>query len=221
MRQLKLISPSKQTLLAIALVCLALSAVALAQDPNPPAAKPAGPTVELSLIVTDANNKSLNTIDKTQIRVLEDKVEQTVLSVAPDQRPVDCGIAIDASGSFRRLIESTIEAAKFIVVNRQPKDEIFLERFISTEKIQRLNDFSRDVDVLTAAIDSIRVEGGQSAVIDALYTAAHYVAEHNRGLDRRKVLVVFTDGEDRKSLYSLDKLLKLLLQEKVQILLLA
>jgi Ca-activated chloride channel family protein len=213
----RLSSIIKTAISALALVSLALSSTLFAQEPNPPAAKPAGPTVKLSLIVTDSKDKSLNVISKDDVRVVEEKVEQTVLSVEPDARPVDLGIAIDASGSVRRFINPIIEAARLIVVNRQPKDEIFLERFISTDKIQKLQDFSSDEKVLTKALDSMFVEGGQSAVIDAVYTAAHYVAEHNRNSDRRKALVVFTDGEDRNSYYNIEKLLKLLHKEKVQV----
>ena len=57
---------------------------------------------------------------------MEDKVEQTVLSVEADVRPVDLGIAIDCSGSVFRYLEPIINGAKLMVVNRNPKDEIFL-----------------------------------------------------------------------------------------------
>lgn len=197
-----------------AILVLALGATLLAQEP---AAKPAGPTVQLSLIVTDSKNKSVNTISKEDIHLVEDKVEQSVLSLEPDVRPVDLGLVIDASGSMRTLIGSTVEAARLVVVNRQPKDEIFIERFVSTDKIQRLQDFTSDENVLTNALGQIYVEGGQSAVVDAVYTGAHYVAEHNRNSDRRNTLVVFTDGEDRASTTKLEKLLGLLHEEKVQV----
>ena len=54
MKQLNLI-------IEAAILVLALSSALLAQEP---AAKPAGPTVQLSLIVTDSKNKSLNTVSK-------------------------------------------------------------------------------------------------------------------------------------------------------------
>ena len=207
----------KTTTLALALASLALSSTLFAQEPSPPAAKPSGPTIRLSLIVTDSKDKSLNAISKDDIRVEEDKVEQTVVSVEPDVRPVDLGIAIDASGSIRRFITPIIDGARLIVVNRRPTDEIFLERFISTDKIEKLQDFSRDEKVLTKALDSLYVEAGQSAVIDAVFIATQYVAGHNANSDRRKALVVFTDGEDRNSYYNIEKLLKLLHKEKVQV----
>jgi Ca-activated chloride channel family protein len=88
---------------------------------------------------------------------------------------------------------------------------------VSSDKIQKLQDFSSDENALTKALDQIYVEGGQSAVIDAIYIAAQYTAEHNRNLDRRKGMVIFTDGEDRKSYYNLEKLLQLLRKERVQV----
>ena len=200
-----------------AILTLVLSSTLLAQEPTPPAAKPAGPIVRLSLIVTDSKDKSLNAISKDDFRVLEDKVEQTLLSVDADVRPVDLGIAIDASGSVRRYLEPVIKGAKLIIVNREPKDEIFLERFISSDKIETVHDFTSDQKLLTSAVESIYVEGGQSAVIDAVYMAAEHIAGHNRNLDRRKALVVFTDGEDRNSYYNAEKLLTLLHKERIQI----
>jgi Ca-activated chloride channel family protein len=207
----------KSTILGLALVSLALSSTLFAQNPSPPAAKPPGPTIRLSLIVTDSKDKSVDTISKDDVRLVEDKVEQTVMSVEPDVRPVDLGIAIDASGSVRRFIEPIVEGARLIIVNRQPNDEIFLERFVSSDKITKLQDFSSDEKVLTKALDTVYVEAGQSAVIDAVYIAAQYVAGHNRSSDRRKALVVFTDGEDRNSYYKLEKLLELLHKENVQV----
>lgn len=196
---------------------LALSWTLLAQEPTSPTPKPAGLTVRLSLIVIDSKDKSLDAVSKDALRVMEDKVEQTILTVEPDVRPIDLGIAIDASGSVRRFIEPIIEGARLIIVNREPQDEIFLERFISSDKIERLQDFTSDRKVLTSALDSVYIEHGQSAVIDAVYIGAQYIAGHNRNSDRRKALVLFTDGEDRNSYYNLEKLLTLLHKERIQI----
>lgn len=180
---------------------------------------PAGPQVELSLIVTDKGNKSVNTIRKDGIRVIEDKVEQTILSVDTDQRPIDFGLVIDSSGSFVRLIEAGLEAARLIIVNRRPADEIFIERFISSDKIQKVHDFSSDGNALVQALNTIQLEGGQSAVIDAVYIAAQYIAQHNAtsAASRRKAVVIITDGEDRNSYYKIEHLTKLLVQENIQV----
>lgn len=201
---------------SVTLILVALLPVAPAQDP--PAPKPSGPVVELSLIVTDKDRQSFDTISKDEIRITEDKVEQTVLSVERDNRPIDYGLLIDSSNSLRRLIASAVEAAKMIVVNRRGSDQIFIEGFISSDKIQTLHEFSTDSNALLESLKLIRLEGGQSAIIDALYLAAEHVAEHNKTVaNRRKALVIITDGEDRNSYHKMNALMTLLREKGIQV----
>ena len=210
MRRLNLI---KTAILALTLVSLALSSTLLAQD-----AKPSGRTVELGMIVTDSNKKAIDKIQKEDVRVIEDKTEQTVLSVDRDDRPIDLVLAIDSSGSVRSLFPTVLESARVIVANRRPEDEILVERFIGSEKIESMQDFTRDGKLLLTAIDKFFIEKGQSAVIDALYVAANAFAKFNKtGTDRRKVVVIITDGEDRNSFYKQEQLVKFLHQTDVQV----
>ncbi len=182
------------------------------------AQNPAGPVVELSLIVTNKNRKSLKAINKDEIRIIEDKVEQTVLSVERDDRPIDYGLLIDCSNSLRRLFGPAVEAAKVIVNNRRASDEIFIESFISSDKIIRLHEFSKDSNALLDSLKLINIEGGKSAVIDALYLGAEHVAEHNKSTpNRRKALVIITDGEDRESNQKFEDLITLLREKGIQV----
>ena len=199
----------------VALIILIVLAL-LAQDPVPP--KPAGPIVELSMIVTDKDRKSVEMIDKSDIRIIEDKVEQTVLSVERDDRPMDYALIIDSSNSLRRLLPAAVEAAKLIIINRRGSDEIFIETFISSDKIEKLQEFTIDNTALIESLKLIRIEGGQSAVIDALYLGAEYVAQHNKTAEsRRKAIVIITDGEDRNSYHKLENLVSLLQKNRIQV----
>lgn len=194
------------------IVCLMIAVLSAAF------AQASGPRVELSLIVTDKENKSVSTLRKEDVRVFEDNVEQTILSLETDERPVDLGIAIDSSGSFRKLLPAALEVAKMTIVSRGPNDQVFLERFVNTEKIQRIQDFTSDKNALLKALDTLYVEHGQSAVIDAVYTAVNYVAEHNKDVPgRRKAVLIITDGEDRNSYYKAEKLIDLLHERRVQV----
>jgi Ca-activated chloride channel homolog len=201
-------------LIVVVLLCVALVPSARAQAP----AAPAGPVVALSMIVTDKDNKGVNTIRKEQIRVFEEGTEQTLLSIEADERPVDYVIALDSSGSLNRLFGSALEAAKVIIVNRRPEDQIAFVRFVGHDNIEKVQEFSTDRDVLLKALDGSYLERGQSAVIDALYVSTQYVDEHNKANEnRRKVLVVITDGEDRNSYYKQPDLIKLLHETGVQV----
>src|SRR6266446_7613536 len=95
---------------------------------------PRGPDVKLSLIVIDRDGRPLNDLTKNEVAIFEDKIPQTVSSFSEDKRPVDYGIAIDCSGSFRNLLDPIIDAAKLLIEDQKDNDQTFIERFISSEK---------------------------------------------------------------------------------------
>jgi len=92
------------------------AAVVSAQDPAIVSNKqPSGPLVKLSMIVTDHDNHSIDEIRKEDVRVAENGIEQTIALLEPDKRPIDYGLVIDSSGSFKSVLGSALEAAKLIV----------------------------------------------------------------------------------------------------------
>ena len=203
---------TKWTYIRFALACAFCVLQVAAQTPS-------GPKVELSLIVTDKANKPVNTITKDEIQVKEGKVEQVVLSVEHDDRPIDYGLVMDASKSLMKLSAAALEAARLIIANKRPDDEIFIEQFISSDKIIRVEDFTSDGNALMESLKTIKLDGGQSAVIDGIYMGAEHVAKHNKKSEgrRRKALIVITDGEDRLSFYKEEQLIKLLREEGIQV----
>lgn len=181
-------------------------------------AQPEQRTVELSVIVKNADKKSVTSLRKEDVHVFEDKIEQAVQNLTFDDRPVDCGLLIDSSGSMRSLLPANLETARQIITNRRPEDQFFISRFISSDQIQTVQDFTSDVNLLVKALEKFYVERGQSAVIDAIYAGAEHVAKHNaNNPGRRKVLIVISDGEDRNSYYKSERLLKLLRDRDVQV----
>ena len=203
--------------LIVAALCLVLASTLLAQD-SAQSTPAVGPVVELSLIVTDKDAKVVNTLLKDQVRVFENKVEQTILSIDADERPVDCVVAIDSSGSLRSLFPAVLEASRLLIMNRRSVDEIGITRFVSRDNIKKVHEFSTDNNALLKSLRDIVVEAGLSAVIDGLHNSAAWVAEHNQANeDRRKVVVIITDGEDRNSNYKEAQLIKLLHERGVQV----
>ena len=137
-----------------------------------------------------------------------------------EEVPVSYGLAVDNSGSLRSQLQSVIDAGKTIISSNRPGDETFLVRFISSDKIETLQDFTSNMDLLSEAIDNMYIEGGQTAVIDAVFLSAERVAEYKKGDDndrRRRALIVVTDGEDRVSFYKQEQLFARLREADVQI----
>src|SRR6266576_603398 len=176
--------------------------------------------VTLHVRVIDRNNHPINNIRKNDFKVLEDNVGQPIFSFTEEEVPVIYGLAVDTSGSLRPQFEQVINASKTIINSNKKGDETFLERFISSDKIETIQDFTASKDSLMDGLDTLYVEGGQTAVIDGVYLAAEHVAEYKKGGDedrRRRALIVVTDGEDRSSYYNEVQLFQRLREEDVQI----
>src|SRR6266567_611292 len=176
--------------------------------------------VTLHVRVIDRNNHPINSLRQDEFKILENGEPQRIFSFTSEEVPVIYGLAVDTSGSLRPAFEQVLNAAKAIINSNKRGDETFLERFISSDKIETVQDFTTNKDALLDGLDSLYIEGGQTAVIDGVYLAAEHVAEYKKGGDddrRRRALIVVTDGEDRASYYPETELFKRLREEDVQI----
>lgn len=176
--------------------------------------------VTLNVRVIDRNNRPIDNVRQNEFHVFEDGVPQPIESFSREEVPISYGLAVDTSGSLRSQLQAVIDAGKTIINSNKPGDETFLVRFISSDKIDTVEDFTSNKDLLIDGLDSLYVEGGQTAIIDAVYLSAEHVAEYKKGDDndrRRRALIVITDGEDRNSFYKEPQLFQRLREEDVQI----
>jgi Ca-activated chloride channel family protein len=176
--------------------------------------------VNLNVRVIDRNNRPIGNIRQEELNVFENGVLQPIFSFSREEVPVSYGLAVDTSGSLRSQLAQVIEAGKTIINSNKPGDETFLVRFISSDKIEQILDFTSNKDDLIDSIDTLYTEGGQTAIVDAVYVSAEHVAEYKKGNTddrRRRALIVVTDGEDRGSTYKQEELFERLREEDVQI----
>ncbi len=176
--------------------------------------------VQLHVRVIDRNNRPINNVPQSDFHVFEDGVPQKIEAFTREEVPISYGLAVDTSGSLRSQLQSVIDAGKTIINSNRQGDETFLVRFISSDKIETVQDFTANKELLTDGLDSFYVEGGQTAIIDAVYLSAEHVSRYRKDDSsdrRRRALIVITDGEDRNSFYKQDQLFSLLREEDVQI----
>ena len=176
--------------------------------------------VQLHVRVIDRNNRPIDNVPRSDFHVFEDGVPQPIETFTREEVPISYGLAVDTSGSLRSQLQSVIDAGKTIINSNKPGDETFLVRFISSDKIETVQDFTANKELLMDGLDSFYVEGGQTAIIDAVYLSAEHVSEYKKGDEgdrRRRALIVITDGEDRNSFYKQEQLFSRLREEDVQI----
>ena len=177
--------------------------------------------VNLNVRVVDRNNRSIGTLRQEDFKIYEDNVVQPIEFFTKSEVPTNYSLVIDNSGSLRPQLEKVIEAGKIIIATNRPDDETSIIRFVSSENIEILQNFTPDKTLLVEALENLFVEGGQTAIIDAVYLAAESITsyEKKRSPDdrKRRALVLVTDGEDRDSFYKEQQLFNLLRETDVQI----
>src|SRR5438105_3096908 len=146
--------------LTLLLVLLSLGASALAQEPT--TQTQSGPAVRLNLLAIDHAQNAYDELSKDSITVIEDKMPQTISAFAKDERQVRYGIAIDNSGSFKTLLGPSLDAARILIDANRATDETLLVRFVSSDKIDTVQDFTTDKSQLINSLKKFKTELGQS-----------------------------------------------------------
>ena len=177
--------------------------------------------VNLSVRVVDRNNRPVNNLRQDEFKVYENNVLQPITSFSKAEVPTNYTLVIDNSGSLRQQLEKVIEAGKILIAANRPDDEASVIRFVSSEKIEILQDFTDNKTELNDALENLFIEGGKTAIIDAVYLAAErtdsYEKSRNPNDKKRRALILVSDGEDRDSFYKEQQLYELLRESDVQI----
>lgn len=177
--------------------------------------------VNLNVRVVDRNNRSIANLKQDDFKIYEDNVAQPIEFFTKSEVPTNYSLVIDNSNSLRPQIEKVIEASKVLVNANLPDDETSIIRFVSSQKIEILEDFTKNKSELSETLDNLYTEGGQTAIIDAVYLAAEKVNEYEQTRDpndrKRRALILISDGEDRDSFYKEKQLFDLLKEIDVQI----
>jgi VWFA-related protein len=191
-----------------------VSAAAFAQEEQQPAAQPAAPTAaRVEVMLAGGKGRAAPELTRADVRVLVDGVERPVVSFEKGSHTVSYGLMVDNSGSLRTQIDRVTPAAMSLVMQNGPGDETFVLRFVASDTIRVLQPFTADKAAVNRALESMYIEGGHTALLDALYVAGEYLLKNASRADapqRRLALVLVSDGEDRESTHKLEQVLKLL-----------
>lgn len=133
--------------------------------------------------------------------------------------PVSYGIVVDNSGSVRPIIERVIRIVKKIVDANEPGDETFIVTFVDFDKIVLRQELTSSKDELYDAAENMYIEGGKTAIIDAVKRSADHLAASKREQPGRIYrLVLITDGDESESKTKIDELFTTLKTEKISVL---
>ena len=170
--------------------------------------------VELVLVpvsVTDALERPVTALRKENFRVLEDGVGQTITSFAREEAPVSFGLLFDSSGSMKSRLEGSIAALKNLFLTTARGDEFFLIQFADQARL--LGGFTPDPDEIQRRLGFVEAKGW-TALLDAVAMGTH---EMKAAKNRRRVLVVLSDGNDNNSRFTETEIKNMVIEGDVRV----
>lgn len=177
--------------------------------------------VTLNVRVVDDKNRFVSNLVQNDFKIYEDNVVQEITSITTTEVPTINALLVDNSRSLRSQLSKVIDAGKIIIDTNRQNDESAIIRFVSKDKIEVVQDFTKNKNSLNNALDNLFVEGGQTAIIDAIYMAAGKVENYQNSQNKEDVklrsLIIVSDGDDRSSSYLEKDLFDLLRKSNVQI----
>jgi Ca-activated chloride channel family protein len=166
--------------------------------------------VQLPVSVLDKNGIPIRGLQQADFSVYEDKVQQEISLFKQEDIPLSVGLVIDGSGSMSDKLDRLNAAALTFVRESNPADETSIVSFADEAILEQ--DFTKDTKELGRALDGIAANGN-TALYDAVFLATRHLNKH--GAHEKKVLLVVSDGDDNKSKYKLDDVLKMLQESKI------
>ncbi len=181
-----------------------------AQDADDDVIKVDSSLVVLNATVTESEGKSVKGLKKSQFKIFEDGKEQEINFFQADEVPFAAVILIDSSGSmtvrqsnfvFERVRIARAAAVTFLDY-LSPDDLVAIYRFDS--KVEQVRDFSPSTYAPESIFD-IKADG-MTVLNDAVYKAGEELLKRP---EKRKAIIVLSDGGDTRSRYSESKALKM------------
>ena len=184
-----------QHFVALSAIVLALATGLLAQDQGGFKFKSGVELINVTATVTDRSGRFYSRLRKEDFLVYEDNKPVEVTHFSADRTPVSLGIVVDTSGSMagEKWSAAVNSIDRFFRLMNDELDEFFLYRFSASPDL--VADWTNDRDRLAMSLGRIHPNGG-TAMYDA---AAEAVPMAQSGQNRKKAIVIISDGNDTSS----------------------
>jgi VWFA-related protein len=171
--------------------------------------------VESSLVVLNAtvtNNKGevVNNLKKENFSIYEDGIEQEVSIFETKETPFAAIVLIDTSGSMEMRVSMARSATIKFLEGIRSDDNVAIYNFDS--KVSLVQDFSNLRD-LTPQVFNLK-SNGWTVLNDAVFQSVIELEKRN---EKRKAIIVLSDGADTRSHRTSGKALKAALKANVTI----
>ena len=170
------------------LFCLSLATLSAQQ----PTFRAGTQVVSVFATVTDAQKRLVPDLVQEDFEVFDNDKPQPLAFFQNEIQPISVVVMLDTSGSMTLTLDLLRQAAEEFVLRLLPADTARVGAF--NDKIQFNSRFMKDRDQLITDIKNLDYGNG-TRLWDALAASL----DELKGIEGRRVILVFTDGDDTES----------------------
>ena len=148
--------------------------------------------VSLFVTVADAQKRLVPDLTKDDFEVFDNDKPKPLIFFANEVQPITVVVMLDTSGSMTGSIALLRSAAEQFLIRLLPADKGRVGAF--NDKIQFSAHFTNNRDELVSDVKELDYGNGTR-----LWDAVGASLDELKGLDGRRVVLVFTDGDDTES----------------------
>jgi Ca-activated chloride channel family protein len=156
--------------------------------------------VILNVTVVDAAGKYVHGLRDADFKLFEDGKEQRISSFSSEETPFAAAILLDTSASMERRVTLARSAAIRFLDGLRTEDVAAVYHF--NTKIEQVQEFSFSHDLADTAF-GLKAKG-LTVLNDAILRASEDISRRD---EKRRAIVVLSDGGDTRSRASMDKAL--------------
>ncbi len=148
--------------------------------------------VSIFATVTDAQNRLVPNLEREDFEVFDNDKPQPLLIFDNETQPITVVVMLDTSGSMTASIALLKQAAEQFLIRLLPADKGVVGAF--NDKIEVGGSFTSNRDQLISEMRDLDYGNGTR-----LYDGVAEGLNLLKGIDGRRVVLVFTDGDDTSS----------------------
>ncbi len=175
--------------IAIALLAAGISVASIAAQQ--PLFRSGTELVDLFVTVTEDNGRLVPGLLQEDFAIFDEGEEQEIVLFESDVRPITVVVMLDTSSSMTLNLDLLMAGAEQFLIRMLPEDKGKVGAFNAKIQILPETGFTGDRDELIDALD--RLQFGNPT---RLYDAVAASIQELKDVEGRKVVLVFTDGED-------------------------
>lgn len=160
--------------------------------------------------VTDAQGRLVPGLERQEFTILDDGRPQDITYFLNEVQPFTVVVMLDYSASMTANLDRLKAAAEQFVLRMLPADKGQVGAF--SDKIQFSGTFTNDRDDLIFALDDLQF-GNPTRLYDAIDASIDMLKD----VEGRRVVLVFTDGDDTASRVGMGRVLDRAVKDEVMV----